>query len=182
MTSTAFAETHGLHELTDKSIKEFNDHMIQMASTGFQPVGLADKIRTANNTDASIAEVQRAMSAILSTDKKVDFEYAQRYLPINRIMKAYSDIGAVPEAFTTKQLQNAKSGLSIWAVVNGMTNFASNDERYNIDDHKTSNLMVSAGNLLMKKNFDTEGLLQFDPFANKQLLTETETARMMGQA
>ena len=182
MTSTSFSETYGLHELTDKSISEFNDHMISMASTGFQPVGLADKIKMANNTDASIAEVQRAMSAMLSTDKKIDFEYMQRYLPINRVMKAYSDIGAEPSTFTTKQLQNAKSGLSIWEVVNGITNFASNDERYNIDDHKTGNLMVSAGNLLMKKNFDTEALIQFDPFANKQLLSANESARLMGQA
>jgi hypothetical protein len=182
MSSTAFSETYGLHELTDKSISEFNEHMIQMASTGFQPVGLADKIKMANNTDASIAEVQRAMSAMLSTDKKIDFEYMQRYLPINRVMKAYSDIGAEPSTFTTKQLQNAKSGLSIWEVVNGITNFASNDEKYNIDDHKTGNLMVSAGNLLMKKNFDTEALIQFDPFANKQLLNESESARLMGQA
>tara|TARA_B110000503_G_scaffold58523_1_gene93555 strand:+ start:1242 stop:2399 length:1158 start_codon:yes stop_codon:yes gene_type:complete len=182
MTSTAFSETYGLHELTDKSISEFNDHMIQMASTGFQPVGLADKIKMANNTDASIAEVQRAMSTMLTADKKIDFEYMQRYLPINRVMKAYSDIGAEPSTFTTKQLQNAKSGLSIWEVVNGITNFASNDTRYNIDDHKTSNLMVSAGNLLMKKNFDTEALIQFDPFANKQLLSANESARLMGQA
>lgn len=182
MTSTSFSETYGLHELTDKSISEFNDHMISMASTGFQPVGLADKIKAANETDASIAEVQRAMSAMLSTDKKIDFDYMQRYLPINRVMKAYSDIGAEPSTFTNKQLQNAKSGLSIWEVVNGITNFASNDERYNIDDHKTGNLMVSAGNLLMKKNFDTEALIQFDPFANKSLLSENESARLMGQA
>ena len=182
MSSTAFSETYGLHELTDKSISEFNQHMIQMASTNFQPVGLADKIKAANETDASIAEVQRAMSAMLSADKKVDFDYMQRYLPINRVMKAYSDIGAEPSTFTTKQLQNAKSGLSIWEVVNGITNFASNDERYNIDDHKTGNLMVSAGNLLMKKNFDTEALIQFDPFANRSLLTENESARLMGQA
>jgi len=182
MSSTAFSETYGLHELTDKSISEFNEHMISMASTGFQPVGLADKIKSANDTDASIAEVQRAMSAMLSTDKKIDFEYMQRYLPINRVMKAYSDIGAEPSTFTTKQLQNAKSGLSIWEVVNGITNFASNDEKYNIDDHKTGSLMVSAGNLLMKKNFDTEALIQFDPFATTGLLTENESARLMGQA
>ena len=182
MSSTAFSETYGLHELSDKSISEFNEHMITMASTGFQPVGLADKIKMANNTDASIAEVQRAMSAMLSTDKKIDYDYMQRYLPINRVMKAYSDIGAEPSTFTTKQLQNAKSGLSIWEVVNGITNFASNDEKYNIDDHKTGNLMVSAGNLLMKKNFDTEALIQFDPFANKSLLSENESARLMGQA
>jgi hypothetical protein len=182
MSSTAFSENYGLHELTDKSIREFNDHMISMASTGFQPVGLADKIKSANNTDASIAEVQRAMSAMLSTDKKIDYEYMQRYLPINRVMKAYSDIGAEPSTFTTKQLQNAKSGLSIWEVVNGITNFASNDQKYNIDDHKTGNLMVSAGNLLMKKNFDTEALIQFDPFATTGLLSENESARLMGQA
>ena len=182
MTSTAFSETYGLHELTDKSIAEFNDHMIIMASTGFQPAGLADKIKMANNTDASIAEVQRAMSAMLSADKKIDFEYMQRYLPINRVMKAYSDIGAVPETFTAKQLQNAKSGLSIWEVVNGITNFASNDDKYDIDDHKKSNLMVSAGNLLMKSNFDTEALIQFDPFTKTGLLSETESHRLMGQA
>jgi len=182
MTSTAFSETYGLHQLNDKSINEFNDHMISMASTGFQPIGLADKIKTANQTDASLAEVQKAMSAILSTDKKVDFDYAQRYIPINRAMKAYSDLGAEPSTFTTKQLQNAKSGMSIWEVVNGMTNFASNDNKYNIDDHQTGNLMVTAGNLLMKKNYDTEALLQFDPFANRQLLTENESARMMGNS
>ena len=182
MSSTAFSETYSLHELSDKAINEFNEHMITMASTGFQPVGLADKIKAANETDASIAEVQRALSAILSTDKTIDYDYAQRYLPINRVMKAYSDVGAEPSTFTTKQLQNAKSGLSVWEVVNGMTNFASNDERYALNDHKTGNLMVTAGNLLMKKNFDTEGFLQFDPFANKQLLNETESARMMGQA
>jgi hypothetical protein len=182
MSSTAFSETYSLHELTDKSINEFNDHMITMASTGFQPVGLGDKIKAANDTDASIAEVQRAMSAIMSTDKTVDFDYAQRYLPINRVMKAYSDVGAEPSTFTNKQLANAKSGLSVWEVVNGMTNFASNDERYNISDHKNASLMVTAGNLLMKKNFDTEGFLQFDPFANRQLLNATESARMMGQA
>lgn len=182
MSSTAFSENYGLHELTDKSINEFNEHMISMASTGFQPIGLAEKIKSANQTDASLAEVQRAMSAILSTDKKVDYEYAQRYLPINRAMKAYSDIGAEPSTFTTKQLQNAKSGMSVWEVVNGMTNFASNDSKYNLDDHKTGNLMVTAGNLLMKKNFDTEALLQFDPFANRQLLTANESAKMMGQA
>jgi hypothetical protein len=182
MTSTAFSETYGLHQLNDKSINEFNDHMISMASTGFQPIGLADKIKTANQTDASLAEVQKAMSAILSTDKSVDFDYAQRYIPINRAMKAYSDLGAEPSTFTTKQLQNAKSGMSIWEVVNGMTNFASNDNKYNIDDHQTGNLMVTAGNLLMKKSYDTEALLQFDPFANRQLLTENESAKMMGNA
>ena len=72
MTSTAFAENYGLHNLNDKNINEFNEHMIRMASTNFQPVGLADNIKKANNTDASLAEIQRAASSILSLDKNID--------------------------------------------------------------------------------------------------------------
>ena len=69
MTSTSFAENYGLHNLNDKNINEFNEHMIRMASTNFQPVGLADQIKKADNTDASLAEMQSAVSALLSTDK-----------------------------------------------------------------------------------------------------------------
>lgn len=180
MTSTAFAESYGLHSLNDKSINEFNEHMIHMASTGFKPVGLADIIRKAHNTDASLAEMQKAVFALLSTDQRVDYDYIQRYLPIDRSMKAYEMAGADPNTFTQVQLKNAKSGMSVWDVVNGMTNFASNDKRYNIDNSKIGNLMVTAGNILTKKSFDTEGLLHVDPFANRSLLTEREAQLVRG--
>jgi hypothetical protein len=182
MTSTSFAENYGLHSLNDKSINEFNEHMIRMASTGFQPVGLADTIRKAHNTDASLAEMQKAVSSILSTDNRVDYDYIQRYLPLDRATKAYETLGADPNTFTQMQLKNAKSGMSVWDVVNGITNFASNDTRYNIGDQKMANLMVTAGNILTKKTFDTEGLLKVDPFANKSLLTQREAAVVRGDS
>jgi len=156
--------------------------MIRMASTGFQPVGLADTIKKAHNTDASLAEMQKAVSAIMTTDKAVDYDYIQRYIPIDRAMKAYDMAGADPAAFTNNQLKNAKSGMSVWDVVNGMTNFASNDTRYSIDDQKMGNLMITAGNILTKRQYDTEGLLTVDPFANRSLLTEAESARVRGEA
>ena len=182
MTSTAFAENYGLHNLNDKNINEFNEHMIRMASTNFQPVGLADNIKKANNTDASLAEMQRAASSILSLDKKVDYEYVQKYIPVERAFKAYSQLGADPNTFTKAQMKNAKSGMSVWDVVNGMTNFASNDTKYNVNEGKMGNLMVTAGNILCKKQYDTEGYLDINPFANKQLLTTSESARVRGEA
>jgi len=182
MTSTAFAENYGLHNLNDKNINEFNEHMIRMASTGFQPVGLADNIKKAHNTDASLAEIQKAASAIMSTDKAVDYDYIQRYIPVERALKAYSNLGAEPTTFTQAQMKNAKSGMSVWDVVNGMTNFASNDTRYNIDDSRMGNLMVTAGNILTKRQYDTEGVLDINPFANRGLLTEAEGARVRGEA
>jgi len=182
MTSTAFAENYGLHNLNDKNINEFNEHMIRMASTNFQPVGLADNIKKANNTDASLAEIQRAASSILSLDKNIDYNYIQKYIPVDRAMKAYSDLGADPNTFTKAQMKNAKSGMSVWDVVNGMTNFASNDTKYNVNEGKMGNLMVTAGNILCKKQYDTEGYLDINPFANKQLLTTSEAAMVRGEA
>ena len=182
MTSTAFAETYGLHNLNEKNINEFNEHMIRMASTGFQPIGLADNIKKANTTDASLGELQRAASSIMSLDKKVDYDYIQRYIPIDRAMKAYSDLGADPNTFTKAQMKNAKSGMSVWDVVNGMTNFASNDTKYSINEGKMGNLMVTAGNILCKKQYDTEGVLDINPFATRDLLTTSESARVRGEA
>jgi len=182
MTSTAFAENYGLHNLNDKNINEFNEHMIRMASTNFQPVGLADNIKKANNTDASLAEIQRAASSILSLDKNIDYNYIKKYIPVDRAMKAYSDLGADPNTFTKAQMKNAKSGMSVWDVVNGMTNFASNDTKYNVNEGKMGNLMVTAGNILCKKQYDTEGYLDINPFANKNLLTTSEAAMVRGEA
>ena len=182
MTSTAFAENYGLHNLNDKNINEFNEHMIRMASTNFQPVGLAENIKKANNTDASLAEIQRAASSILSLDKNIDYNYIQKYIPVDRAMKAYADLGADPNTFTKAQMKNAKSGMSVWDVVNGMTNFASNDTKYNVNEGKMGNLMVTAGNILCKKQYDTEGYLDINPFANKNLLTTSEAAMVRGEA
>jgi hypothetical protein len=182
MTSTAFAENYGLHNLNDKSINEFNEHMIRMASTNFQPVGLADNIKKAHNTDASLAEMQRAASSILSLDKAVDYDYVQKYIPVERAFKAYSQLGADPNTFTKAQMKNAKSGMSVWDVVNGMTNFASNDTKFNINEGKMGNLQVIAGNILCKKQYDTEGVLDINPFATRNLLTSSESARVRGEA
>lgn len=182
MTSTAFAENYGLHNLNDKNINEFNEHMIRMASTNFQPVGLAENITKANNTDASLAEMQRAASSILSLDKAVDYDYVQRYIPVERAFKAYSTLGADPNTFTKAQMKNAKSGMSVWDVVNGMTNFASNDTKFNINEGKMGNLMVTAGNILCKKQYDTEGVLDINPFATRDLLTTSEAAMVRGEA
>ena len=143
---------------------------------------MAYNIKKANNTDASLAEIQRAASSILSLDKNIDYNYIQKYIPVDRAMKAYSDLGADPNTFTKAQMKNAKSGMSVWDVVNGMTNFASNDTKYNVNEGKMGNLMVTAGNILCKKQYDTEGYLDINQFANKNLLTTSEAAMVRGEA
>lgn len=180
MTSTQFDETYGLHQLTDRNIDQFNEHMLRLASTGFQPVGMVDQIRKANVTNASVAEVEQALGRVLSADKSLDYDYMQRYIPLNRITNAYAQKGLETAELTAKQRSTANSGLSIWELVNGITNFASNDTRFKLNDNTRGNLMVSAGNLLMKKDYDMDGMVTVDPFRNGQLLNSQESDRIMG--
>jgi hypothetical protein len=180
MTSKLFAENYQLHNLSDKNIKEFNERMLQMAATNFRPAGMVENIKKASEIDASIAEIEAAANAMLYSAPEVEFGYIEKYLPIAKVNKAYAMVGADVEEFTFAQKKNAKSGISVWDVVNGITNFASNDSRYAIDDWKRGRLMESAGNLLFKKNFDTESLLNVDPFSGGRLLTTEEAAKLRG--
>jgi hypothetical protein len=180
MTSTQFDETYGLHQLTDKNINEFNEHMLRLASTGFQPVGMVEQIRKASYTNASIQEVEQALNRVVSSDKSINYDYMQRYIPIEKITKAYEMKGVNTAELNAKQRSTANSGLTVWELVNGITNFASNDTKFNINDNIRGNLMVGAGNLLMKREYDMEGLLTVNPFGQRNLLSENESNRIMG--
>lgn len=181
-TSTAFSETFGLHQFTENSIKEFNEHMMQMANTGFQPMGIAETIQKANGTPASMKELQYAANSIMGYGKDVNYDYIQRYAPIERANVAYQNAGITPSEMTNKQMANAKSGMSVWDVVNGVTNFASNDERYGVNDMSRTNLMMKAGNMLLKKNYDMENIIDVDPFTDRNLLSERETKTVRGDS
>jgi hypothetical protein len=180
ITSTQFDETYGLHQLNDRNIDKFNEHMLRLASTGFQPVGMVDQIRKAAGTNASIGEVEYTLNRVLGADKAINYDYMQRYIPLDRINKIYEQKGVNTAELTTKQRSTANSGLTVWELVNGITNFASNDTKFSINDNTRGNLMVAAGNILMKRDYDMDGLLNVDPFRGGQLLSTSESNRVMG--
>jgi hypothetical protein len=181
MTSRGFEEKFNLQCLSNDNIQKFNDHMLHLASTGFQPSGFMDQIKKANGTNASLAEVQSALSGIMSTNKHVSYEFGQRYIPLEKSLRQYKNLGVDTATLSKKQLAAADSGMSVWEVINGVTNFASNQTKFKIGDHQMGNLMVKAGNMLTKKNYDLEHRMDVNPFANGNcLLTQGESDRMMG--
>ena len=95
--------------------------------------------------------------------------------------RAYTDLGHNPNEFTKPQMVAANSGMSVWEVVNAVTNFASNDSRANLSDMDRSNLMISAGNMLMKKKWDYSNTVPVDPFVRRGILSERESQISMGE-
>jgi hypothetical protein len=154
--------------------------MADLASFGFRPFGIGQKIKESMETNASLAEVRNVFTSMVKSNKGIDPTYLQRYLPTERIHKAYADMGHDPNGFTKRQLQAADSGISVWGVVNAMTNFASNDSRTQLDDMTRGNMMMQAGNFLMQKRWDASDGVPVNPFARTSAMTAREAKVSMG--
>jgi len=74
-------------------------------------------------------------------------------------------MGIQPNELTQKQQQNARTNISVWDIVNGITDFASHDYGFNIKNPESTRnqLMVNAGGILTKQ-YDTQNLLIAQPF------------------
>jgi hypothetical protein len=110
--------------------------------------------------------MQKAASALMGFSK-VSYNDLQKYIPIDSTNQAFSRWGMDTAKMTRHQLQNAKTGTSVWQLINGITNFASNHKGDDLDDYNRSTLMIRSGELLTKKQFDTENLV-LSPFDHAQ--------------
>ena len=172
MMSRSFAEHYNLKSLEKDSVEKFNEHMISLQANGFQPQGVSDKVIKADLTRASLAEMQNAASSIMG-NSKIEWKELQRYIPLQSTSDTFNRHGIDTSRFTRLQQKNATTGTSLWSLVNGMTNFASNGSKVYFDDEiQRSRIMVAAGNLFARDTYDTENLV-ISPFAREEALVET---------
>jgi hypothetical protein len=141
--------------------------MLQLQTNGFQPQGISDKVIKADMVNASLSEMQQAASSIMS-NSKIEWKDLQRYVPIQETSDIFSRHGMDTTRFTRLQQKNATTGTSLWNIVNGMTNFASNGAKLYFDDEtQRQRIMVAAGNLFARDTYDTENLV-LSPFTRKE--------------
>jgi hypothetical protein len=167
MMSRSFAEHYMLKGLDKDHVEKFNEHMLQLQTNGFQPQGISDKVIKADMVNASLSEMQQAASSIMS-NSKIEWKDLQRYVPIQETSDTFSRHGMDTTRFTRLQQKNATTGTSLWNIVNGMTNFASNGAKLYFDDEtQRQRIMVAAGNLFARDTYDTENLV-LSPFTRKE--------------
>lgn len=176
--SHRFSDTIALNSLTDESINKFNNHILNLSAVGFRPSGMVYNIRKAKEVNASLAELEKAASIIMDSERGIEWDLVQRYVPVDRAMQAYRDAGAQPEDFTRKQKANANGGIKVFDLVNAVTNFASNAK--GIDDFTRTEVMGKAGEMFLNK-YDMAEAAPINPFATTPLVGETALARMRGE-
>ena len=149
-TTQMAAENYQLNDLSGDSVEKFMKHLHEMRQNGFIPTGYADTVREANQTTASIAELQRAHRSI---EKHIGAK-ADSILQMAKNEEAYNKMGFDVRTMDSDTKKLAKSNQSVWSLSNAMTWVANNADSTidcNIQDSDKVQLQVEAGNLLAKK-------------------------------
>jgi hypothetical protein len=153
LTTAMAQESYELHSLSGDNVNKFFEHLRELRKNNFAPAGFADRVREANNTPASIKEMEYAYSRI----KGHAGERADNWIPLQENLNAYAKKGF--ETMSNAQKKMAKTNQSVWSLVNGMTHFSSHGQNIidtNMQDAQAAQIQVAAGNILGKKAFDHE--------------------------
>lgn len=167
LTTAMAQEAYQLHSLDNTSMEKFFENMQHLRKNNFAPEGFGDRVRMANNTAASIGEMQYAYNQI----SKHAGDRADSWIPLQENLNAYNKAGF--ENMNTQQRKMAKTNQSVWSLVNGVTHFSTHGQdlmQTNMTDAQAANIQVAAGNLLGKKAFDHESSMP-NPFSGELLQT-----------
>lgn len=162
LTTALSQETYTLHDLSNPSMEKFQENLANLRANNFAPESFGDRVRAANNTHASMAEMTWAHNQIA----KFAGERAENWIPLQENKNAYNklDLGNMD----SNQMKGAKTNQSVWSVLNGLTHFATHGKdliESNMQDQDSTQLMVQAGNFFGKKSFDHENHMP-NPFGN----------------
>lgn len=161
LVTRGFEEQFKLTKLDDAEMNQFTMHLKELRKNNYQPHGFVDAVRLTNGTNASLAEMRSAANAIWSV-ADVNKEDIESWIPIKSTEQAFNRIGVDAEALDNAKAKNAKTGTSVWELINGITHFATHDNGIEISDYDRRRLQVVAGQMLTKK-LDMENLVR-SPF------------------
>jgi hypothetical protein len=155
MVGRGFGETF---EYNPESMNEFFNKVSKLKGMGFIPGEFTEKVKIANAVRASYAEVKEAADMITSCSKLLKAD-VDRFVPFNDIRRKFNAKGCDTAQWNTQQEQNAITNVTVWDVVNGITDFASHDYGFGLSNDARLKLQIKAGSLLSSKKYDTQNLV-----------------------
>lgn len=166
MIGKSFEETMRLSNLNPKASEDFFTQLNQMAERGFKPHMFEEKVKLAINTPASLAEMEMAHKAIVDMAgvSYQDYKDLESWVPYHTTRKRFQAAGIDTILMNQEQRKNARTGTSVYDLVNGITHFASHDNGFKADDYSKKQAQVQAGRLLSKKSFDVQNMVA-SPFS-----------------
>lgn len=155
MIGHGFEESLKLGGLEPKKSEDFFVQLNKLAERNFKPLSLEERIQVAMNTQASLHEM-RDVHDLLTTYSGENPHTLERWLPYVSTTQAFIDAKINPVGFSDEQKKRARTGTTIWDMVNGITHFATHDNGIRISDESRRHMQKKAGDLLTKKVYDMQ--------------------------
>jgi hypothetical protein len=163
MVTRMFEESFKLRSMDPRMWQEFYTHLEKIEKAGFAPQKFSEKVNQAIITPASLKELEQGIHLLQQNsnvpDSELEFFFKGCKNTYNRIHSAGIDTVKLTDA----QKANVRTGLSVWDVINGVTDFASHNYGYEKKANSDRHLQMRAGDMLSKQ-FDTQNLVLNQPF------------------
>lgn len=150
MITRGFQEQFHITKLDEMSMNSFMASMKELKNNRYMPAGFSDAVRLCNSTRASLYEMRQASNAILDSSGAKRDE-VESWIPLQSTEASFSRIGVDVNVMDSAKLKNAKTGTTVWELINGITHFATHDNGIEISEYDRRRLQVVAGQILTKK-------------------------------
>ena len=144
--------------LGSPTAEDFFRRIDKLSKNGLIPDSFQDNVVRAMKTKASFAEVKSAANQIIKTSERSK-EFIDSFIPVNSIKNQLYAKNIELSSLSTKQEQSIVTNITIWDLINGITNFASHDYGYDVAPNNKIGLQIHANAILTKKTFDTENII-----------------------
>lgn len=162
MIGAGFNEDIKLKDLSNSSIEIFRGKMLDLSKRDYQPKNFIERAKKAMETHASYSELESSSELILNSSN-VSIPDLSKWLPYLETNEAFAKFGLPPVSLTPGQKKAAKTGTTMWELVNGLTHFSTHNSEYKISEDSRRAIQRKAGDLLAK-TFDIENLV-LTPFS-----------------
>jgi hypothetical protein len=140
----------GVHQFTNDtdSWNEFYHKIDVLKKDNFKPTEFSSTLKSIMSSNASVSEVTQARNIIKANSKVSDGDL-ELYVPIASTEEAYKKHGVLIDTFNKDQKENARTDVSYWELINGLTDFASHNYGHELTNPDT--LQRHAGRLFVKQ-------------------------------
>jgi hypothetical protein len=157
MIGDSFGEAYKLKGLGSYNMEELRNHLDSLKKRNYKPFAFEERVNKAMKTNCSYAELEAAAELIMGVSG-AKMDEISKWVPIQETNQKYMNFGILPGTLSAEKKKNAKTGTSVWDMVNGLTHFATHESVFKVSDDGRARVQKEAGKI-MAGTYDMENLV-----------------------
>lgn len=157
MIGESFGESYKVKGIGPRYMEEVRSHLLALEKRNYKPFAFEERVKKAMTTNCSYAELEAAANLILDNTSAKKEEIAG-WIPIQSTDQKFMDHGIMPALMNPDMKKNAKTGTTVWDMVNGLTHFATHDNVFKVHEDTRRMIQKEAG-AIISGTYDMENII-----------------------